>query len=153
MCNLIKSIFRQQLEDEWHEVEKNSSKKKKKKRGSKQADADRPTQSETPSGWRLSWNRSMSWVSGCLCWGQNLFDPSSCPWAWRVSSSAIPQGSCKGGLTSKHPLSELGIGSAFICKLQSLMLKWRFLFLPNLKDFSTPCKEITWIFLISLFIT
>lgn len=80
-------------------------------------------------------------------WGQHRGDALLVAVHWGCPGQpSVPQSALKGWLASKPPLSELGAGSAFICKLQSLILKWRFLFPPNFEDFPTPWKEITWVF-------
>lgn len=118
-----------QLEDGWDEVEKKIRKKKRKRK--KERRTHTHSTEWNMERWKLSWNTEWELcltVSNSLSWGHHLFDPSPCPCAQTVSGSAIPQSSFKGWLTFKHPLSELRIGSAFICKLQSSILKSSVLF-------------------------
>lgn len=140
----ISGLHYDQVEDGWDEVEIKQQKKKRKRKKERQTQTGY-TEWNT-EGLKAELKHRMGAQSHCLSWGQHLFDPSSSPGARRVSGSAIPQSSFKGWLTFKHLLSELGIGSAFICKLQSLVFKRRVFFPLNLKDLPTSCKEISWVF-------
>lgn len=133
-----------QLEGEWDNVEKNSSKGKKKKRKREkqtQTGLHRVKHQQSKVGLECERETREGVESDCVSRGQHRFDPS-CPRALRLCGSAIPQSSFKDWLTSKQPPFWRRNWVCFYLQTSKFNFKTKiFFFYPTWKIFPPHVKK------------